>query len=248
MPTLIPAASRAMAVFEVFAREKRELSNSDMARLLSVAESSSLDLLHTLHSLGYLMRTPRTRRFYPTSRLLETARQISENDPLSTLAHEAVEQLNARTNESAFFGVADTTAIKVLAVQPSRLPLRYIVEVGTRAAYHASAMGKALLGLMPDDKVRALMESVPRRKLTDETVVDVDELLAQVSSGRARGWYEAHGEGSEGVTGLAVSGWLSGQPVGLSVAGPAERMKKNHDAYLEALRDVRNSMLSEHDS
>ncbi|MGN5477112.1 helix-turn-helix domain-containing protein [Cupriavidus basilensis] len=62
---MIPAASRAMAVFEVFAREKRELSNSDMARLLSLPESSTSDLLHTLHSLGYLMRTTRHAALLP---------------------------------------------------------------------------------------------------------------------------------------------------------------------------------------
>ncbi|MGN5477114.1 hypothetical protein ACTMU2_10010 [Cupriavidus basilensis] len=33
-------------------------------------------------------------------------------------------------------------------------------------------------------------------------------------------------EGSEGVHGLAVTGWLGGQPAGISVAGPADRMKK----------------------
>jgi DNA-binding IclR family transcriptional regulator len=248
MPTLIPAASRAMAVFELFAREKRELSNSDVARLLSVAETSSLDLLHTLQTLGYLMRTPRTRRFYPTARLLDVARQIAENDPISTLAHEAVDQLGQRTNESAFFGIADRSAVKVLAVQPSRLPLRYIVEVGTRAVYNASALGKALLGLLPNEQARQVLENAPRPMLTDQTITDVDTLMSQIAEGRARGWYEAYSEGSDGVTGLAVSGWLAGQQVGLSLAGPAERVSKNRDAYVQALLDVRNSMLPVTDS
>ena len=61
MPSQIPAVSRALSVFEMFAREQRELTNSEIARLLSVAESSCSDLLHTLHTLGYLTRTPRSR-------------------------------------------------------------------------------------------------------------------------------------------------------------------------------------------
>ncbi|KJK26412.1 IclR family transcriptional regulator [Burkholderiaceae bacterium 16] len=245
MPTLIPAASRTMAVFELFAREKRELSNSDVARLLSVAESSSLDLMYTLHSLGYLMRTSRTRRYYPTARLLETARQISENDPLTTVAREAVEQLGAKTDETVFFGVLDASAVKVVAVQPSRMPLRYIIEVGSRAALHASALGKALLGLLPADEARATLGKSKLRPFTEHTVLDVDELMAQVARGRDRGWYEAREEGSEGVHGLAVSGWLGGQPVGISLAGPAERMKRSQDAYLTAMREVRDSLMAD---
>ncbi len=245
MPTAIPAASRTMAVFEVFAREKRELSNSDMARLLAVAESSSSDLLHTLHSLGYLMRTSRTRRFYPTGRLFETARQIRENDPLTTLAQEAVEQLTEKTNESAFFGVLESAAVKVAAAQPSRLPLRYILDVGERVALHASALGKALLGLIPPEAARARLEGIERRAITPHTVVDIDPLMAQLAHGRELGWYEAHDEGTEGVTALAVAGWLGDQPVGISLAGPAERIAKHRETYLAALREVRNSLLAD---
>ncbi|QUN32759.1 IclR family transcriptional regulator (plasmid) [Cupriavidus sp. KK10] len=243
MPTLIPAASRAMAVFEVFAREKRELSNSDMARLLSLPESSTSDLLHTLHSLGYLVRTTRTRRFYPTGRLVEIARQIAQNDPLGSIAQEAVEQIGAKTNESVFFGVLDTNAVKVVAVQASRLPLRYIIEVGYRASLHASALGKGLLGLLPPDEARATLASSKLHRVTEHTIVDIDTLMAQIARSQERGWYEAEEEGSEGVYGLAVTGWLGGQAAGISLAGPADRMKKNHDAYLAALFEVRDALM-----
>ena len=242
MPTLIPAASRTMAVFEVFAREQRDLSNSDVARLLSLADSSCSDLLHTLHSLGYLMRTSRTRRFYPTGRLLETARRIAESDPLTALAQEAVDQLAERTNESAFFGVLEPMAVKVAAAAASRLPLRYILDVGERVALHASALGKSMLGLLPEDEARARLDAIRRPAVTPHTVVDVDRLLYQLQRGRQLGWYEAHDEGTPGVTALAVSLWMGGQPVGLSLAGPVDRIEKNRETYLSALHEVSQAL------
>ena len=163
MPSQIPAAGRTLAVFEVFARERRALSNSEMARALSLPESSCSDLLHTLHTRGYLMRTSRTRRFYPTARLYEVARQITENDPLSTIAQEAVHQLCERTNESAFFGLLDRHAAKIAAVQPSRQPLRYILDVGHRVALNASALGKALLGALPAEALQSELEQMQLR-------------------------------------------------------------------------------------
>ncbi|WP_326540571.1 IclR family transcriptional regulator [Pseudorhodoferax sp.] len=243
MPTLIPATSRTMAVFEIFAREKRELSNSEMARLLEVAESSSSDLLHTLHTLGYLTRTPRTRRFYPTARLLEAARLISENDPLTNVAREAVEQLLEKTNESAFFGVLETHTAKVAAAQPSRNPLRYILEVGERVGLHASALGKALLGLLPAEERQARVGALVLRPVTASTITSAALLLDNIAAGAEAGWYEARGEGAQGVTGLAVAGWLGDQAVALSLAGPSDRVEENREAYLRALRDVRAAFL-----
>ena len=48
---VVPAAARTMALFEIFAREKRELSKSEVARLLDLPESSTSDLLNTLFDL-----------------------------------------------------------------------------------------------------------------------------------------------------------------------------------------------------
>ncbi|AQV98658.1 IclR family transcriptional regulator [Cupriavidus necator] len=243
MPIKIPAVSRAMAVFEAFAREKRDLSNSDMARLLSVADSSCSDLLHTLHSLGYLMRTSRTRRFYPTGRLLETARQIAGTDPLSRLAQEAVGRLTEATNESAFFGLLEPLAVRVAAAAQSRLPLRYILDVGERVALHASALGKAMLGMLPEEEARARLDAIRRPAVTPNTVVDVEQLMAQLARGREQGWYEAHDEGTAGVTALAVPARLDDRPVAISLAGPTERIERHREPYLAALREVRDALL-----
>ena len=245
MPTLIPAASRTMAVFEIYARERRDLSNSEMARLLGVAESSSSDLLHTLHTMGYLTRTPRTRRFYPTARLLEAAKQIAENDPLASVAREAVEQLLEKTNESAFFGILETHTAKIAAAQPSRNPLRYILEVGERVGLHASALGKAMLGLLPPEELRSRVHGLTLRQLTPLTITNPDLLIQDIERGQQAGWHEAHGEGAQGVAGLAVAGWLGGQAVALSLAGPRDRVEQNRGAYVQALREVRSAFLGD---
>jgi DNA-binding IclR family transcriptional regulator len=244
MPNVVPTVQRTMAAFEAFEREKRELSNSYMARLLSVADSTCHDLMHTLHTLGYLMRTPQTKRFYPTVRLYETARRIKENDPLSAIAHEAVAKLMERTNETAFFGVLERSAVKVIAVQPCRHPLRYTLEVGERVALHASGFGKALLGLMAPDELASEVRKLNLRSVTPHSITDPAELFAQIQLGQRRGWYETRGEGTAGVVAVAVSGWLGGQAVALSLAGPTERVDSNRELYLEALRQARDEFLS----
>jgi DNA-binding IclR family transcriptional regulator len=244
VPTLVPASARTLSVFEVFARERRELSNSDLARLLDLPESSCSDLLYTLHQLGYLMRTVRTRRFYPTSRLFAMAREITKNDPLYVAGSEAIEILSEKTGETAFCGCLDNGAVKILAAQEGRFPLRYILQIGERIALNGSALGKALLGLLDPKEAARQLRLKPARQITPATITDLAKLERQIRTSSQRGWASSEGEGSEGVSALAVAGFIGGEPIALSLAGPSDRFKQNRDAYVNALQEIRQSVFA----
>ena len=102
---------------------------------------------------------------------------------------------------------------------------------------HHSASGREYQG-SPADGIRAGNMRI---------VVDFDppRYAGQIERGRELGWYETRGEGMEGASALAVSGWLGGQPVALSLAGPSERMARDHEINLQALREVQSTLLAE---
>src|SRR5690606_9052408 len=116
----IPAVNRTMAIFEVFAREQRELSNSEIARFINVPDSSCADLMHTLYQAGYVTRTARSKRFYPTGRLLANARLIAENDPLMRLGSEAIELLTEKTGETSLCGRLEPGFVRVAGFNEGR--------------------------------------------------------------------------------------------------------------------------------
>lgn len=238
MPNFVPASARTVAVFEMFARERRELSNSEIARLLDLAESSCSDLLHTLHESGWLMRTAHTRRFYPTARLHEVAAQVALNDPTLRAAREAADLVAQMTGETTFVGRLDAGTVRAVAVQQGKHPLRYVLNPGERIALHTSAMGKALLGMLSPAEAARQLRLKPLRKITEKTVTDPEVIAAEVAEGRMRGWYQTHSEGGDGMDALAVSGTVGSEKLAISIAGPPDRIEKNRDAYLSALREV----------
>jgi DNA-binding IclR family transcriptional regulator len=227
-----------MAVLDLFAREKRDLSNSEVARLLDLPESSCTDLLHTLHELGFLMRTLRTRRFYPTARLSEISAAISHNDPVLRVGLEAADLVAEMTGETAFVGRLEGATVRVVAVQQGKHPLRYVMSAGERIALHTSAMGKALLGMLESEEALRLLRLKPLRKVASGTVTDLGTLAAELAASRERGWYQTKSEGSDGVDALAISGMLGTEALSISLAGPPDRIASNHDAYLKALSTV----------
>lgn len=238
MPTIVPAASRTVALLELFAREKRELSNSDLARLMDLPESSCSDLLHTLHELGYLLRTARSRRFYPTARLLAVAKEISSSDPLYAVASEAAELLRDRTGETGLVGRVEAGVVRVLAFTEGRHPLRYMQNPGDKLSLHVSALGKAALALGTPEEAARQLRLKPMRNLAEGTITDLATLEKQVAEAREQGWIWVENEGGDGLAALAVAGYVGGEPIALSVAGPVDRLRHHREPFLKSLQEV----------
>jgi DNA-binding IclR family transcriptional regulator len=239
MPQIIPTAQRAMQVFEAFARERKPLTNSELARILDMADSSCSDLLHTLREAGYLLRTPKSRYFYPTTRLGDVAQRISATDPLHVFASEALEILSRRTGETSMCGYLDGAGIKIFACQESSRALRYVLQPGTMVDVNSTALGKAILGAMPAAEREALIDTLPMRAATASSMLDREALRRDVAAGIERGWFMARDEGAEGVTALGIAGRVSDRLAALSVVGPTQRLEKNLDAYVEVLTQAR---------
>jgi hypothetical protein len=238
MPSFVPAAARAMALFELFSREKRELSNSDLARLMDLPESSCSDLLHTLHEMGYLLRTARSRRFYPTARLLAMASEISSSDPTFLVGSEACEMLRDKTGETGLCGRIEGGVVKVIAFTESRHTLRYKQDIGDKLSLHVSAIGKAILAQSTPEEAARKLRLKPLKKIAPGTITDLDVLEKQITQARKQGWIWIENEGGEGLSAMAVAGLLGDQELAISIAGPTDRLKPKRDFLLDALIEV----------
>lgn len=240
MPTIVPAATRTMLLLEVFARERRELSNSDLARLMDLPESSCSDLLFTLHEMGYLLRTARSKRFYPTARLLDIAKEISASDPLFAVATEACELLRDKTGETGLCGHVVSGVVHVLAFAEGTHPLRYVSNVGNKIALHVSALGKAELALGTPEEAARQLRLKTMKQIAPGTITDLAVLEAQIAQAKAQGWSWVENEGFDGLSAMAVAGYVGDQPLAISVAGPTQRLQVNKDACLQALKEVQS--------
>lgn len=239
MPQIIPTAQRVLQVFEVYARERRPLTNSEMARFLELADSSCSDLLYTLRQAGYLLRTPKSRYFHPTGRLLDVAQGISAADPLQSFASEALEILTRQSGESSMCGLLDGNKVKIYASQDSPRALRYVVQPGTTFDLHVAALGKALLGEMDAAERNALIDTLPFGHATASTITDPETLRAQIESQREKKVFLSRDEGSEGVSAVGIAGRVGGQLTALSIVGPTHRMDSDKEKYIQIILDAR---------
>ena len=237
MPQIIPTAQRVLQVFEVYARERRPLTNSEMARMLDLADSSCSDLLYTLRQAGYLLRTPKSRYFHPTGRLLDVAQGIAAADPLQAFAGEALEILTRQSGESSMCGLLDGNKVKIYASQESPRA-RYVVQPGTTFALRGRA-GQGAAGRDGRGRtqrphrhhaVRARDRQQHRRR----------RHAARADRGAAReAVLHQPRRGQRGRLGIGIAGRVGGQLTALSIVGPTHRMDANMEQYVKVALEAR---------
>ena len=240
MPQIVPAAQRAMQVFEVFARERKPLTNSELAQALDLAGSSCSDLVHTLMEAGYLLRAPKGRVLYPTSRLGDLAVRFGAIDPLQLFADGALEILSKRSGETSMCGYLDGKQVKIFACQESPRALRYVLRPGTEVDVHATALGKAILGALAPAERNALIDLLPMTATTSHSIQDRAVLRKEVELGVKNGYFIARDEGGEGIVAIGIAGMVNDRVMALSLVGPTSRMEKNLDAYMALMVDMRS--------
>lgn len=236
-PMNVKTALRVLEIIETFARERRALSLSELARLLAVPASSCLALIRTLTSLGYLYETGRRQGYYPTGRLLAMAQQIARHDPVLDRVHGTMHELRAATGETVVIGkLHEGRWVVYLDVLESPHAIRYIATAGERRDLHANSIGKALLSVMPEDERQALIRQLSFERFTPRTVADAAQLEAELKASAEQGCFINLGESLPDVGALAWPVRLSGECYGISIAGPVYRIEPALTRFSAMLR------------
>lgn len=99
-------------------------------------------------------------------------------------------------------------------------------HVGTEVYLHCTAVGKAILAHLPEERVREIVDRHGLPPKTEETVTDPDELFDALERIRRRGYAIDDGERIPGIRCVAAPVRTADDVIGaLSVNGPTKRLE-----------------------
>lgn len=224
---------RTLDFIELFAKERRPLTLSDMARLLSIPVSSCHDVVRTLQSRGFLYELAPRSGFYPTLRLYNLVGDIVRSDPLLMRVKNVLEGVRDEIDETLAVSKAAGTRLTYVLVLEAAHPLRYTMRVGDELrSLHATSAGKCLLGTMPDSAV----DKLKLVAMTPHTNMSKDDLRADIKRSVERGWYLNREESVVGVTTISARFEWLGTLYIVTMAGPSSRMEGKLELAGERLR------------
>jgi DNA-binding IclR family transcriptional regulator len=166
--------------------------------------SSLSRLLRRMRDVGLLGEVEQGRGYRLGAVLHELAVVVNPELSLRARASAAVRCLCDRLGYTGY--VSELRGIDVVGVvhHLGHNPLQVGVALGGRLAADACATGRAMLALMSDDEVRALLGGEVSRA-TPQSPANFDELLQRLAVVRRQGWSESRDEAGKGVGALAVA-------------------------------------------
>lgn len=221
----VKAADRTLDLFEAFDRGGRPMSLSEIAAAMEIPISSCHGLVNTLVSRGYLRTVGTQRTYYPSRLLYELGKSLLARDPILTKVAPVLEALRDKCGETVVLAKRTDRFVQYLLVLETEKTIRFSASVGDLRSLHSSALGKALLGSMPEDRRVALAQALDYERFTANTVANARRLLADVAAGEQRGWHMTRGESVNDVAAVARAVQLGGEFYAVAIAGPLSRME-----------------------
>jgi IclR family acetate operon transcriptional repressor len=217
----VQSVDRAFTLLERLADASGPLTLSELAELTNLPMPTIHRLLRFLSNQGYV-RQEASKRYALGLRMIRFGQSASRG--LGSWATPYLASLVDKFGETTNMAMMEGDSCIYVAQVPSPQSMRMFTEVGRVVMPHCTGVGKAILSLLPDDQVVALLERTGMPARTEHTLVDTDSMLAALASARELGYTLDDGEQELGVRCVAVP--LTGLPflAAISISGPSGRV------------------------
>ncbi|WP_277373294.1 IclR family transcriptional regulator [Pseudomonas sp. AA-38] len=241
---------KGLAVLRAFNARRRTMNLAEVAEAAGINKSSAQRMIHTLETLGYVRKHAQTKRFQLTPRVMEIGYNYLAADTLVDVANPFLAELAQTTGETTNLTEPDGLEMVYVArfVAPKFIPIH--MPIGSRIPMYCTGSGRAYLSALEGDEARRVLNSSELKRHTQQTIIDLDEILGQIETARRKGYAINNEELFLGDMTIAAPILGSqGQPVAaVHVVAPTSRWtleeaeRRLAPAVIECARAIRTSI------
>jgi DNA-binding IclR family transcriptional regulator len=220
----VQSVDRALLVLEILA-ELGQGGVTEIADELGVHKSTASRLIAALESRGYVEQLSERGKYQLGIAVSRLAGARSGRMDLVKLSQDACDKLAADLGETVSLAILDETRSITIVEAASTAGVALQTWIGQGCPAHATSAGKVLLAGLDPDEVRNRLGTT-MEGFTENTIVTIDALQAELTATRKAGWAGAREEFEIGLNAVAAPVYdSSGQiAAALSVSGPAYRL------------------------
>jgi len=226
-PDVVKSVARVFEILELFDRQRQPLTAGQIGKGLHYPPSSTIGLLKSMVTLGYLSFDCVDFTYFPTLRLPTLGNWVRE-ETLDCDMHALVRRVHQVTGESVSLCTESDGQMQVLALSPTDdiTSFSKVSAVGHRAPLFGSVVGLTSLSTRSDTHVMEVAGNLLRRPRYIRPDINIPESLDRIWRFRSSGFGVAYDVSKPDVGALAWAVARSQKiPLVLGIWGPAARIK-----------------------
>ncbi|MCW2780373.1 MAG: transcriptional regulator, IclR family [Marmoricola sp.] len=164
------------------------LSLAELTALMELSKSSTYALARTLVDHGYLRGVGQPPRYQLGMALVRLGDRASSSIPLTDICRPVLVKLSQETGLTSRAAINDNGYPVFISRVDSPGPIRFYTPLGVREVPHTSSAGKAMLAMMPAERVRQIVAETGMAARTPKSITTIAELSADLDITRKRGF------------------------------------------------------------
>ncbi len=194
----IKVVAKTFEVLETLNREPK-LSLKEITNRVAFPKPTVFRLLHTLQTLGYVEQDPNAQTFTLSSKFISFIDGSNRGSELILLAQPYMEKLRNEFKETVNLAKLVDDIPVYINILESTHSFRISDSIGDHASFHSTAIGKAIIAFLPENKPRELLKNYSFNRFTKKTIINISELEKEVAKVKKQGFAVDDEEGHDGV-------------------------------------------------
>ncbi|MFC7078516.1 IclR family transcriptional regulator [Haloarcula halophila] len=237
----IQALHMATEIIETL-QEHGEMGVSALAARLDIPKSTAHAYLDTLNSNGWVVNNDGQYRL--SLRFLEIGGKTRQSMRVFQAIRPHIDELSMEVGEVANLGIEEKGKRVLLYTSEPSEGVFDNAPSGQFAHMNWTALGKALLAQLSDERVDEIIDRHGLPMATEHTITDPEELYTELEQIRQQGYSVEDEEHREGIKAIAVMLQYEDEPspvAAISISGPKRRIsKKDTEQLIDSIRNTVN--------
>lgn len=223
--TSVKTIDRLVRIVDSFSASRSSWTLTDLSHHLGLPKSTLHRFLCSLAAHGIMRQDEETKRWRLGYRLFVWGHLAEQSTALHDIAKPVMRELVAETGETALLTVYQAHEVVCVEKVESSHSVRLALDVGVRRPPHAGASSKVLMAYLPEDEVACIVRDQGLPELCVNTITDEDELEAELTRIRSKGYAQSVEETDLGAWGVAtpIRDWDGEVIAAIGLAGPSSR-------------------------
>jgi len=182
---------RGLAILSAFDSERPLIGVSELSRELSLSRSTAHRYIATLAQLGYLQQDPDSKRYRLGPKVLDLGFSAINSMDVREISAPHLRRLSDETGHTVNLAILDGIDVVYIercrTAQPGQREIDLNLHVGARLPAYCTAMGKAILAFVSEDRREELIARIDFVVRGPNTITDADAFRVELERIRAAG-------------------------------------------------------------